>query len=138
MMLLRAWRDSVFKEHCKTLCFPPLYILLVFIVEIKYIEATFAALIWGGCKLAVFCRCFLLFASHVCYSASCSGKPPLQVCNFTSRRFKVFLLHCCRLCRRRFVVCCFHTVVSLFLNCTAKVVQIFETYKQFHEKMLIL
>ena len=32
--------DSVFVEHCKTFVFPPLYILLVFKVEIKYIEAT--------------------------------------------------------------------------------------------------
>ena len=35
--------------------------------------------------------------------------------NFTLRRFRVFLLHCCRLYRRRSVACCFHTVVSLFL-----------------------
>ena len=58
--------DSVFAEHCKTFVFPPLYILLVFKVEIKYIEATFAALIKGGCKFAVFCRCVsFIFASHV-------------------------------------------------------------------------
>ena len=58
-----------------------------------------------------------IFASHVCYSVSCSGKSPLQVCNFTLRRFKVFLLHCCRLCWRRFVACCFHCVYyyALFL-----------------------
>ena len=122
----------------KPLFFPPLYILLVFKVEIKYNEATLQPLNKGGLQLPFFCRCFLLFASHVCYSASCSGKPPLQVCNFTLRRFKVFLLHCCRLCRRRFVACCFHTVVSLFLNCTAKVVQISETCKHFNEKMSIL
>ena len=45
---------TAFQEHCKTFVFPPLYILLVFKVEIKYIEATFAALIKGGCKFAVF------------------------------------------------------------------------------------
>lgn len=28
-----------------------------------------------------------------CLSVSCSGKPPLQVYNFTLRRFRVFLLH---------------------------------------------
>ena len=51
----------------KPLFFPPLYILLVFKVEIKYIEATFAALIKGGCKFAVFCRCasFVRFARSV-------------------------------------------------------------------------
>ena len=34
-----------------------------------------------------------IFALHVCYSVACSGKPPLQVYNFTLRRFRVFLLH---------------------------------------------
>ena len=86
------------------------FIPLLFIVGIRYVEATFAALIRGGCKFAVFCRCFLIFASHVCYSVSCSGKSPLQVCNFTLRRFRVFLLHCCRLYWRRLVSCCFHCV----------------------------
>ena len=43
------------------------FILLVFKVEIKYNEATFAALIKGGCKFAVFCRCvsFVRFARSV-------------------------------------------------------------------------
>ena len=45
-------------EHCQTFVFPPLYILLVFKVEIKYIEATFAALIMGGCKLPFFVVAF--------------------------------------------------------------------------------
>ena len=34
-----------------------LFIPLLFIVGIRYNEATFAALIYGGCKFAVFCRC---------------------------------------------------------------------------------
>lgn len=57
--------DSVFKEHCKTFVFPPLYILLVFKVEIKYIEATLQPLIMGGLHLPFFVVAFFLFALHV-------------------------------------------------------------------------
>ena len=43
------------------------FIPLLFIVGIRYVEATFAGLIRGGCKFAVFCRCvsFVRFARSV-------------------------------------------------------------------------
>ena len=56
------------QRFCGTLqnyCFSSIrfsFIPLLFIVGIRYNEATFAALIWGGCKFAVFCRCFLLYS----------------------------------------------------------------------------
>ena len=55
---IQTWLFSSF-----AFCFIP----LLFIVGIRYVEATFAALIKGGCKFAVFCRCvsFVRFARSV-------------------------------------------------------------------------
>lgn len=75
---------------------PILYLFIPFliIVVIRYDEATFAALIKGGCIFAVFLLLrFFCSLCTFCLSVSCSGKPPLQVYNFTLRRFRVFLLH---------------------------------------------
>ena len=135
-----AW-GRLFYKYLQTQFFPSFAFCFIpqqFIVGIRYNEATLQPLIRGGLLKPFFVVAFLLFALHVLLQCSVLFKPPLQVCNFTLRRFKVFLLHCCRLYWRRFVVYCFHAVVSLFLNCTAKVVQITETCKHFGEKMSIL
>ena len=57
---------STFKL-CSSFRFLFRFIPLLFIVGIRYVEATFAALIKGGCKFAVFCRCvsFVRFARSV-------------------------------------------------------------------------
>ena len=70
-------------------CFIP----LLFIVGIRYNEATLQPLIRGGLLKPFFVVAFLLFALHVLLQCSVLFKPPLQVYNFTLRRFKVFLLH---------------------------------------------
>ena len=72
-----------------------------------------------------------IFVSSVLLQCSTFDKSPLQVYNFTLRRFKVFLLHCCRLYWRRFITC-FHCVYyyASFLNCVAKVQTYLETTKQ--------
>ena len=87
------------------LCFIP----LLFIVGIRYDEATLQPLIRGVLHLPFFVVAFLLFALHALLQCSVLFKPPLQVYNFTLRRFRVFLLHCCRLYWRRSVAC-FHCV----------------------------
>ena len=103
---IQTWLFSSF-----AFCFIP----LLFIVGIRYNEATLQPLIRGGLLKPFFVVAFLLFALHVLLQCSVLFKPPLQVCNFTLRRFKVFLLHCCRLYWRRFVACCFHCVYYYLL-----------------------
>ena len=79
-----------------------------------------------------------IFASHVCYSVSCSGKSPLQVCNFTLRRFRVFLLHFAAITA---AVCCLLFSLCLLLrfvlNCDAKVQTYLQTCKHFPKNLCI-
>ena len=80
----------------QNLCFSSIrfcFIPLLFIVGIRYNEATLQPLIRGGLHLPFFVVAFLLFALHVLLQCYVLFKPPLQVCNFTLRRFRVFLLH---------------------------------------------
>ena len=79
-----------------------------------------------------------IFASHVCYSVSCSGKSPLQVCNFTLRRFKVFLLHFAAITAAvyylLFSLC---LLLRFVLNCVAKVQRYLQPTKHFAKNLCI-
>ena len=79
-----------------------------------------------------------IFASHVCYSVSCSGKSPLQVCNFTLRRFRVFLLHFAAITA---AVCCLLFSLCLLLpfvlNCDAKVQRYLLSTKHFAKNLCL-
>ena len=129
-------RGAIFKLLHKLCFFFLCFIPLLFIVGIRYDEATLQPLIRGVLHLPFFVVAFLLFALHALLQCSVLFKPPLQVYNFTLRRFRVFLLHCCRLYWRRFVACCFHTVVSLFLITLQRYKHIYKRVSNFQNKCL--
>ena len=93
-------------------------------------------LLGAGCWSRFLSLLSFIFASHVCYSVSCSGKSPLRVCNFTLRRFRVFLLHFAAITA---AVCCLLFSLCLLLrfvlNCDAKVQTYLQTCKHFPENL---
>ena len=95
-------------------------------------------LLRAAANLPFFVVAFLLFALHVLLQCSVLFKPPLQVYNFTLRRFKVFLLHFAAITA---AVCCLLFSLCLLLrfvlNCDAKVQTYLQTCKHFPEKVCI-
>ena len=121
-----------FRNTAKPLFFPPLYILLVFKVEIKYIEATFAALIKGGCKFAVFCRCFLLYSLRTfCYSVPCSANHPWRCATLHKSGLEFSFSTVAAIKAAVYLLSSF--VICFVLKCVAKVVLLFVSCKHFRK-----
>ena len=120
------------RNAAKPLFFPPLYILLVFKVEIKYIEATFAALIKGGCKFAVFCRCFLLYSLRTfCYSVPCSANHPWRCATLHKSGLEFSFSTVAAIKAAVYLLSSF--VICFVLKCVAKVVLLFVSCKHFRK-----